>query len=92
MSRHARDAYEAMSEAKERAYVAQALRIDPETLDEHPYELTENGTNDGIVTSWDLYWEDTPPEGVSTEGAEGSLWTSIAPDYSDDGDHEPDDR
>lgn len=89
MSSHARDAYETMNEAKQRLYVARQLRIDPETLDEHPYELVENGP-DGITTSWDLYWEDTAPEGISTEGAEGSSWTSISPDYSDDSDQAPD--
>lgn len=92
MSRAFNDHIENIQEQREREYVASALSIDPETLDEHPYRLEENANNDGAVTSWLLYWEDSAPEGVSTHGAEGSLWTSIAPDNSDDSDYEPDDE
>ncbi|WP_260597191.1 hypothetical protein [Sphingomonas endolithica] len=93
MSRAYDDHMETVNAERERAYVAGQLGIDPDMLDEHPYTLDYATTNDGgIVTAWLLNWDDDAPEGVNAEGNSGSLWTSIAPDYSDDSDRQSDDE
>lgn len=69
-----------MDDARERRvheHVARELEIAKAILDDYPYELDE--ANHGIV--WRLLWEEAAPPGVQTNGARGSLWTDIRPQY-----------
>jgi hypothetical protein len=63
------------------AYVAQELGISVEALEEHSYDIEEAGF--GLV--WRIFWADTAPEGVKTEGHAGGLWTDIQPHHEPDG-------
>lgn len=68
---------EEAAERRQAAYIAGAVGCPVEALDDHPYQLDENASDDGVVYSWRVLWDDTAPPGVSTEGAPGSLWTDI---------------
>ncbi len=76
-----------MEEAAEQrlsSYIAQQLGVSIDALDEHPFQIEENASDDGIIYSWRILWDDTPPEGVTTYGAPKALWSEIHPaDESD---------
>lgn len=73
-------------EARQDAAIARALGISVDALDEHPYEIDENASDDGLVYSVRLLWSTTVPEGVDASGAYGSRWTDI---HLDDEPDEP---
>lgn len=63
--------------------VAAALGIDEETLTDHPFHVEEYASDDDLVYSWRLIWEDSPPVGVEVFGVPGQQWSEILP--PDDG-------
>ncbi|KQN83017.1 hypothetical protein ASE90_09720 [Sphingomonas sp. Leaf67] len=83
-------AYEESMEQHRNAYIAQALGIDVDTLDDYPFELDDNASNDGLVYSWRVLWDDEAPPGVDVSGDVGSLWSDIpvAPDGPNEDDRD----
>jgi hypothetical protein len=49
-------------------HVADELGISVSDLEEHPYEIEEDASDDGLVYGWAIRWEDGPPPGVETNG------------------------
>ena len=70
-------AYEDAMEQRRDEYVASALGVSVETLEDHPFELDENASDDGVVYGWRVLWDDEAPPGVDVNGAAGSLWSDI---------------
>ena len=81
-------AYEDAIERRRDEYVASTLGVSVETLEDHPFELDENASDDGVVYGWRVLWDDEAPPGVDVNGAAGSLWSDIpaAPDEPDEDD------
>lgn len=67
-----------MGSAKERMFeirqkeidrhVAGELGIAVSDLQDHPYEIDENASDDGVVYGWAITWDDEAPPGVSEDG------------------------
>lgn len=76
-----------MSSAKERMsvvrqeeidrYIAQELGIAVSDLKDHPYQLDEDASDDGVVYGWAITWDEDAPPGIKTVGGV----TSIRPHY-----------
>ena len=83
-------AYEEAMERRRDAYVAQALGISVATLDDYPFDLDENASDDGVVYGWRVLWNKEAPPGVDANGTSGLLWSDIpaAPDESDEDDRD----
>ncbi|MEZ0498330.1 hypothetical protein ACAX61_18805 [Sphingomonas sp. IW22] len=83
-------AYEEAMERRQDEYVASALGISIETLDDYPFQLDENASDDGVVYGWRVMWDEEAPPGVDVNGADGSLWSDIpaAPDEPDEDDRD----
>ena len=81
-------AYEDAMERRRDEYVASALGVSIETLEDYPFELDENASDDGVVYGWRVLWDDEAPSGVDVNGAAGSLWSDIPaePDGPDEDD------
>ena len=81
-------AYEDAMEQRRDEYVASALGVSVETLEDHPFELDENASDAGVVYGWRVLWDDEAPPGVDVNGAAGSLWSDIPaePDGPDEDD------
>jgi hypothetical protein len=81
-------AYEDAIERRSDEYVARALGISVETLDDYPFQLDENASDDGVVYGWRVLWDEEAPPGLHVNGAVGSLWSDIpaAPDEPDEDD------
>ncbi len=81
-------AYDDAMERRRDGYVAQALGISVETLDDYPFDLDEHASDDGLVYSWRVLWNDDAPPGVDANGTPGLLWSDIpaAPDEPDEND------
>ena len=81
-------AYEDAMERRRDEYVASTLGISIEMLEDYPFELDENASDDGVVYGWRVLWDDEAPHGVDVNGAAGSLWSDIpaAPDEHDEDD------
>lgn len=70
-------------------YVAAQLGVPIEILADHPYQIAENASDDGLIYSWQILWDDTAPDGVTVHGSPGSRWSDLqvepdrphAPDY-----------
>lgn len=65
------------AERRQAEYIAGALGCTVEALADHPYQLDENASDDGVVYSWRVLWDDTAPPGIATHGSAGSLWSDI---------------
>ena len=80
--------YEDAMERRGDMYVARSLGISVETLDDYPFQLDENASEDGVVYGWRVFWDEEAPPGVDLNGAAGSLWSNIpaAPDQPDEED------
>lgn len=78
-------AFDDAMEARQEAAIARALRITVDALREHPYEIDENVSDDGLVYSVRLLWSATAPPGVDVSGAYGSRWTEIHLEDEPDG-------
>lgn len=76
--------FEDAEERRSREHIARALGISLDELDEHPYNIEENSSDDGLVYSWRIFWEVSPPEGVSAFGPEGGQWTDVAVQHDED--------
>lgn len=78
--------FEDAAERRQDAYIAGRLGVTVEMLDDYPYQIDENASDDGLVYSWRIMWEDTAPEGVTVYGEAGSLWSEVQPggDESDE--------
>ena len=81
-------AYEDAMKHRREEYVASALDVSVETLEDYPFQLDENASDDGVVYSWRILWDEEAPPGVDVNGAPGSLWSDIpaAPDEPDEDD------
>lgn len=81
-------AYEEAMERRRDEYVAGALGISPDVLDDYPFQLDENASDDGVVYGWRVLWDEEAPPGVDVNGTSGSLWSDIpaAPDEPDEDD------
>ena len=79
-------AYEDAMQRRSDEYVAGALGISVETLDDYPFQLDENASDDGVVYGWRVLWDEEAPPGLDVNGAAGSLWSDIpaAPDEPDE--------
>jgi hypothetical protein len=71
-------------EQRQDQYIARQLGISTETLGDHPFQIDENSSDDGLVYSWRILWDDTPPEGVAVQGTPGALWSDIQPGGDED--------
>ena len=82
-------AYDDVTDLRRDAHVAQALGISLDTLNDYPFEIDANASDDGLIYSWHILWDDRAPPGVAVNGDIGSLWSDIpeAPDASDEDDH-----
>ncbi len=49
-------------------HVAQQLGISTDDLDDHPYELDEHASDDGVLYGWAIRWEGTAPPGIEPVG------------------------
>lgn len=58
-------------------YVASQLGISSEVLDDHPFQVDEHTSDDGVVYSWRILWDQTAPEGIAVQGTFGSFWSDI---------------
>lgn len=83
-----RRAYEDVMENRRDEYVASALGVSVETLEDYPFELEENASDDSVVYGWRVVWDDEAPTGVDVNGAAGLLWSDIPaePDGPDEDD------
>ncbi|MCU6455977.1 hypothetical protein LPN01_18015 [Sphingomonas sp. A2-49] len=81
-------AYEDAMERRSDEYVARALGVSVEALDDYPFQLDENASDDGVVYGWRVLWDEEAPPGVDVNGATGSQWSDIpaAPDEPDEDD------
>ncbi|NBW07265.1 MAG: hypothetical protein EBR82_04490 [Caulobacteraceae bacterium] len=71
-----------LEEAMERRqdeYIARQLGVSVEVLDDHPFQIDENASDDGLVYSWRILWDDRAPEGVPVHGHTGYLWSEVEP-------------
>ena len=58
-------AYEDTMERRRDEYVASALGVSVETLDDYPFELDENASDDGVVYGWRVLWDEEAPASQS---------------------------
>lgn len=80
--------YEEAQERRLHAHIARELGVTPEVLDNHPYQLDANESDDGVTYSWRVEWDDVPPPGVDVHGAPGSQWSNISEMHEPDGPEE----
>lgn len=67
---------DAMARASDQR-MADHIGISVDTLEDYPYQLDENVSDDGLVYGWRILWENGAPPGITAHGAPGSLWTDI---------------
>lgn len=81
-------AYEDAMERRRDGCVASALGVSVGTLEDYPFQLDENASDDGVVYGWRVLWDEEAPPGINVNGAVGSLWSDIpaAPDGPDEDD------
>lgn len=78
MSRAYEEEREQTQELRLNQHIARELGISLDVLEDHPYRLDENSSDDGVVYSWRIFWHKSPPAGVTAHGAEGSQWSDIS--------------
>ena len=54
-------AYEDAMERRSDEYAAGALGISVDTLDDYPFQLDENASDDGVVYGWRVLWDEEAP-------------------------------
>lgn len=91
MSRAYNDHIDELNDQRERDHIASSLSVDLETLDDYPYTLDHQTTNDGMITALIVSWDDKAPPSVTPYSDAGSLWSSIPPMSDGDADYEPSD-
>ena len=75
--------FEEAQERRLHEYVARQLGVTVEVLDDYPYQIDENVSDDGIVYGWRVQWDEAAPPGVTAHGAQGGQWSDIAVDHDD---------
>lgn len=77
-------AFDDAMEQRQEAAIANALGVSVDELSEHPYQLDENTSSDGLVYGVRVLWDRTAPDSVETFGKEGAKWSELQlPDEPD---------